>query len=153
NLHANRIPLAYEYGQRALANARAGGDVEQLAFVLNDLGRVNLCRGDFEGAMDVILEARGLWKQLDNRIMLADNLGAEEEVLFSMGRYADQIRVGQQALEISEAIDNPWGKSYHRVLTSLSHFELGEPGEAIRLSREAIDLGDQAGLIMATIAG
>src|SRR5262249_47719563 len=69
------------------------------------------------------------------------------------GRYADQIRVGKQALEISEAIDNPWGKSYHRMLTSLSYFERGEPGEAIRLSREAIELGDQAGLIIATIAG
>src|SRR5262249_506733 len=145
HLHANQIPEAFEYGQRALANGRAAGDPEQLAFVLNDFGRVNVCRGDFDSAMAVIRQARGLWQELDNRILLADNLGAEEEALFSIGRYADQIRVGKQALEICEAIDNQWGKSYHRLLTALSHFERGEPGEAIRLAREAVDLGDQGG--------
>jgi tetratricopeptide (TPR) repeat protein len=152
-LHSRRLDQAFEYGQRALVSARQAADKEQLAFVLNDFGRVYTCRGDFDSALAVITEARALWRQLENRIMLADNLGAEEEALFALGRYADLIKVGNQALEICDAIDNPWGKSYHRLLLSLAHFQRGEVQLAIRLSTEAVELGDRGGLIIATIAG
>jgi tetratricopeptide (TPR) repeat protein len=153
HLHSRRIPKALEYGTQALKLARAAGNKEQLAFVLNDLGRVHVCSGDFEAAFDVIHEARQLWRDLDNRVMLADNLGAEEEADYSLGHYDEQISIGRQALELSEALDNPWGKSYHRLLMGLAHFEKGDPQAAFQLVREGVELGDSAGLIISSIAG
>lgn len=153
HLHSRHIEQAYEYGQRALAAARRAPDKEQLAFVLNDLGRVHVCRGDFELALAATHEARQLWRQLDNRIMLADNLGAEEEALYSLGSYDELIHLAQEALEICELIDNQWGRSYHRLLLGLAQFERGQSHEAIRMAAESVELGDQAGLIISSIAG
>ncbi len=153
HLHSRRVDQAYDFGLRALSAARAAEDQEQLAFVLNDLGRVYICRGEFEPAMDVINEARLLWHRLNNRIMLADNLGAEEEALYSLGHYNQLIRVAHEALEICDSIDNPWGKSYHRLLIGLAHFEQGDLQPAIQMAEEAINFGDQGGLIISSIAG
>ena len=152
-LHSRRIPEALEYGMQALRLARKVGNKEQLAFVLNDLGRVHVCSGDFEAALDVIREARQLWRDLDNRVILADNLGAEEEADYSLGNYDELISLGRQALELSEALDNPWGKSYHRLLMGLAHFQKGEPQIAFQLVREGVELGDSRGLIISSIAG
>jgi tetratricopeptide (TPR) repeat protein len=153
HLHARRIESAYEYGQRALELARQGGDSERLAFVLNDFARVLICRGEFDEAIAHIHEARGLWTTTQNRVMLADNLGAEEEALYSAGRFDEVMELGRQALEISEELDNAWGKSYHRLLMGLAEFERGDGPAAIQLMSEAVELGDQGGLIISSIAG
>ena len=152
-LHSRRIASAYEYGRRALELARQADDPERLAFVLNDFGRVLVCRGDFEEALALIREGRGLWRELNNRVMLADNLGAEEEALYSVGRFDDLLPVGRQALEISEELGNAWGKSYHRLLMGLAQFERGERKAAIELMSQAVELGDEGGLIISSIAG
>ncbi len=85
--------------------------------------------------------------------MLADNLGAEAEAYYSMGRFEDVLRVGGQALEICESIDNEWGKSYHRLLMGLALEGRGDTQEAIRLIGELIEMGDRGGLIISSIAG
>jgi predicted ATPase/class 3 adenylate cyclase len=152
-LHSRRIEVAYAYGQRALELARQGEDREQLAFVLNDFGRVLVCRGDFDAALAHIREGRGLWTEMENRVMLSDNLGAEEEALYSMGRFDDSLEVGKQALKISEELDNEWGKSYHRLLMGLAQMERGDLPAAIALMRDAMEMGDRGGLIISSIAG
>ncbi len=152
-LHSRRLQLAFEYGQKALALARAAGDSNQLAFVLNDMGRVLICRGDFNGAFADIHEARAIWRASDNRVMLADSLGAEEEGQLALGNFDVMIALARQALEMCESLDNAWGKSYHRLLLGLAYFEKGEPWTAIRLIEEGIELGDQGGLIISRIAG
>jgi class 3 adenylate cyclase/tetratricopeptide (TPR) repeat protein len=152
-LHSGRLDPALEYGQQALALARQMTDGSQLAFVLNDLGRVFICRGDFDAAFSVIHEARHLWSEADNRVMLADNLGSEEEALFSMGRYDEVLPVGEKALELCESMDNAWGQSYHRLLMGLAQFGRGRSAEAIELIRQSIELGDRGGLIISSIAG
>ena len=94
-----------------------------------------------------------MWAALGNRVMLADNMGAEEEALYSMGRFDEVVRMGQEALEICEELDNAWGKSYHRLLMGLAHFGRGEVHEAIELMTKAIEMGDQGGLIISSVAG
>lgn len=152
-LHARRLAPAYEHGRRALMLARQGTDPEQLAFVLNDLGRVLVCRGDFEGAFQVIHEARELWTSSGNRVMLADNLGAESEALLSMGRLEQVVQISERALRLCEELNNAWGKSYHRLLSGLAEFARGRLGRAMYLIESGIELGDQGGLIISTIAG
>ncbi len=152
-LHSRRLQPAFDYGQKALALARAAGDSDQLAFVLNDMGRVLICRGDFDGAFADIHEARDIWRAADNRVMIADNLGAEEEGQLALGNFDAMIALAREALEMCESLDNAWGKSYHRLLMGLAYFEKGEPWTAIRLMNEGIELGEQGGLIISRIAG
>jgi len=53
----------------------------------------------------------------------------------------------QQALQISEKIDNLWGQSYDRMLMSFAYFEGGQLGRGIRQAQQGIQLGEAAGLI------
>jgi tetratricopeptide (TPR) repeat protein len=142
---------ALEHGQVALHLARESGDREQLAYVMNDLCRLYTCRGEFEKAYAAIEEARGLWRALENQVMLADSLGSEAEARLNAGEFARSLECSQKALEITEKIENPWGQSYDRMLVAFVHFERGDLGQGIQLSEQSIQLADQAGLIASSI--
>ena len=146
-LFSNRLDPALLHGERALPLARDLEDREPLAFVLNDLCRLYACLGRFTEAHAVIPKARELWKLLGNQAMLADSFGSEAEAYFQEGNYAKALELLQQGLELSEKIENLWGKSYHRMIMSFIYFDQGEIGRAIQLSTEAILEGEQGGLV------
>jgi tetratricopeptide (TPR) repeat protein len=150
-LFSKRPDQALEQGILALSLARESDDREQLAFVLNDLCRLYTCRGEFEKAYDVIKEARELWHGLDHQVMLADSLGSEAEARFNAGEFQRALECSQQALQITERIENLWGQSYDRMLTSFVYFEVGKLGAGIQLSEQSIQLADDAGLIASSI--
>src|SRR6185503_1581101 len=126
-------------------------DREQLAFVLNDLCRLYTCRGEFEKAYDVIKEARELWRGLDHQVMLADSLGSEAEARFNAGEFEKALKCTQDALQITEKIENLWGQSYDRMLMSFVYFEVGKLGNGIQLAEQSVQLADAAGLIASSI--
>jgi len=142
---------ALEHGELALRLAREFDNREQLAYVLNDLCRLYTCRGEFDKAYAVIEEARGLWRSLDNQVMLADSLGSEAEARFNAGEFELSLERSQQALEITEKIENLWGQSYDRMLMSFVLLERGELGDGIQLAEQSIQLADKAGLIASGI--
>jgi tetratricopeptide (TPR) repeat protein len=150
-LFSKRPDQALGHGELALSLARESDDREQLAFVLNDLCRLYTCRGEFEKAYTVIQEARDLWRSLDNQVMLADSFGSEAEARFNAGEFDLSFECSQQALEITEKIENLWGKSYDRMLMSFVLFENGGIGRAIQLADQSIQLADEAGLIASSI--
>jgi predicted ATPase/class 3 adenylate cyclase len=150
-LFSKRPDQALEHGQLALSLARESDNREQLAYVLNDLCRLYTCRGEFEKAYAVIEEARGLWRSLDNQVMLADSFGSEAEARFNAGEFDLSFKCSQQALQITEKIENLWGQSYDRMLMSFVLFETGELGRAIQLAEQSVQLADQAGLIASSI--
>ena len=150
-LFSKRPDQALEHGQVALSLARASGDREQLAYVLNDLCRLYTCRGEFAQAHVVIEEARGLWRELDNQVMLGDSFGSEAESYFNAGEFDRSFERSQQALQITEKIENLWGQSYDRMLMSSVLLEKGELGGGIQLAEQSVQLADKAGLIASGI--
>jgi predicted ATPase/class 3 adenylate cyclase len=146
-LFSSRLDQALIHGELALPLARELNDREPLAFVLNDLCRLYVCLGRFEEGHVVVREARELWHLLDNQNMLADSLGSEAEACFQEGDHEKALELLQQGLELSEKIQNQWGKAYNRMLMSFIYFDRGEIGRAIRLSTESIEEGDRGGLV------
>ena len=146
-LFSKRLDRSLQYGEDALALARKSGNSEYLAFVLNDLCRLFTCRGEFEKAHASIREARELWKALDNQVMLADSLGSESEAFFNSGKYQESLECSQQALQISEKIENLWGQAYDSMLIAFVYFETGQLGKGIPFAERGVRFGDQAGMI------
>jgi class 3 adenylate cyclase/tetratricopeptide (TPR) repeat protein len=151
-LFSKRLDQALEHGQLALSLARESGDRDQLAFVLNDLCRLYTCRGEFEKAHTAIQEARGLWKSLDNQIMLADSFGSEAEAFLNGGEFERSLELAQAALKISEKTENLWGQSYDLMLMAFTQFENGQLGRGIQLAEQSLPLADGAGLLASSIA-
>jgi class 3 adenylate cyclase/tetratricopeptide (TPR) repeat protein len=150
-LFAKQLDRALEHGELALSLARGSEDREQLAYVLNDLCRLYTCRGEFEKAYEVIDEARALWRSLNNEVMLADSLGSEAEARFNAGQFGRSIQRSQEALQITERIENYWGQSYDKMLMSFVLLERAELGQGIQLAEQSIQLADRAGLIASAI--
>ena len=119
--------------------------------MLNDLCRLYTCRGEFEKAYEVIQEARELWRTLDHQVMLADSFGSEAEARFNAGEFEQALKCSQDALLITEKIENLWGQSYDRMLMSFVYLEIGQLGMGIRLAEQSIQLADAAGLIASSI--
>ena len=151
-LFSSRVAKARIHGELALPLARELKNDEQLAFVLNDLCRVYVCLGKFSEAHALVEEARMFWRALDNQAMLADSFGSQTEAYFNEGNHANALECASQGLQISEKIENSWGKAYNRMLMSYIYFDMGEIGHAIQLASESIREGGQAGLIASSIS-
>lgn len=150
-LFSKVIDKAVEHGEKALTIARANGDREQLAFILNDLTRVYTCTGEFEKGYAVVSEARGLWRELENQSMLADSFGAEAEAGFNAGDYARALDCARQSLEISVTTGNLWGQAYNNMMFGFVTLDQGEVDRAISYMEDSIRLGDQAGLVASSV--
>jgi len=151
-LFSRRLDESLQHGEIALTFARESDDLTQLAFVLNDLCRLYTCRGDFDKAHTAILEARGLWETLENRVMYADSLGSEAEAFFNEGKFNQGLEYSEKALHVSEETNNLWGQAYDSMLMSFVYFELGELGRGIQVAEQSVQFADQAGLIASSIS-
>jgi len=88
---------------------------------------------------------------MDNHVMLADSLGSEAEARFNAAEFDLSLERSQQALKITEKIENLWGQSYDRMLMAFVLFERGELGRGIQLAEQSVQLADRAGLIASGI--
>jgi class 3 adenylate cyclase/tetratricopeptide (TPR) repeat protein len=151
NLFSKKFDDALVHGETALKLARDLGDPEQLAFVLNDLCRLYTCLGRFEDAYAAIKEARRMWIEQNNQVMLADSFGSEAEAAYNAGEFDRSFENSRQALQISEKIKNVWGQSYDRMLMAFVLLQQGQLGKAIPLGEYSTRLADEAGLIASSI--
>jgi class 3 adenylate cyclase/tetratricopeptide (TPR) repeat protein len=144
---SGRAQQALVYGERSLAVARELGLREQLAYTLHDLAQVYLDVGQVERGRAVLLEARGLWQEMDNRPMLADSLTTHTLFGAFTGEYEQAIRFSDEAFAISQAIDNRWGQAYSRMYVGLAYHARGEMGRARDVMQECIRLAEEAGFV------
>lgn len=140
---------AIVFGEEALEIARDLGLREHLAFVLNDLARNYAAVGQRDPAHRALTEARALWQAMGNLPMLADNLSTAADNAASFGEYDQAMAYAQESYRISLSIGNLWNQAYSRWIMGNVHSERGELDQAQTALNETIQLGDQAGFVIA----
>ncbi|MDT8305510.1 MAG: AAA family ATPase [Anaerolineae bacterium] len=152
-LITNRREQAVASGERSLALARRLDLREQMAYTLNDLGsHCYLVGGPLEKAVAALREASELWRELDNRPMLANSLAGAALVHMYAGKFSESLAFSDEALAMSRAIDNVWGQSYSRFRTGYIYWERGEPDQAIAVMEACIDAGERSGFTASQVA-
>lgn len=147
-----RMQEALSYGEEALEIARATGNIERLAFVLNDITRCYVSSGMIEKGAAANLEARALWKKLGNLPMLVDNLGSYAEYLFFGGEFTEANTVAREAYEIAKSIQNIWGQTFCLMIIGFIHMEMGEIDKSIEANCELISFDPRRTFSIAQIS-
>jgi tetratricopeptide (TPR) repeat protein len=138
-----RVEQAFECGERSLALARELGLREQIAQTLTDLGRFwYMSGGRVDQARAALREASEMWRDFGNQPMLADSLGSVAAAHYFFGDYERATAFAEEALQISESINNTWGQSFSQYVVGRAYWERGEPGRAIATMQESVRLGE-----------
>ena len=130
NYFAANPAQSVAYGERAIALARELGLREQLAFALNDIHRSYTASGRVADALAALEEAEGLWRDMDNLPMLADNLNGGAEVRLMVGDFDGTLARTAESEAITEAIGNLWQLSYGRMIRTIVYLERGKSTRA-----------------------
>jgi len=150
-LFSDRLTEALEYCEPTIALSRQAGDPDQLAFALNDAGRVYQGVGMYDQAFKVFDEANDLWKQSGNQVMLADNFGAAAMANYFAGNYDKALSLADQAFEISLKTENHWGQSYSRVVPAYVYLDRGQFDLVDKYAKEGIETGKKGGLLASIV--
>ncbi|GIL15112.1 MAG: hypothetical protein BroJett039_02850 [Chloroflexota bacterium] len=135
---------AFQYGEEALHIARENNLRERLAYVLNDIAPMYYYAGKPELGKQANLEARAMWRELDNMPMLSGNYGyAAMNHLFA-GEFAEAVAASQEGVRLSREIGNEWNEAFAQTWVGEAYLELGEIETAERVMLAAIELGERA---------
>jgi tetratricopeptide (TPR) repeat protein len=138
---------AVEVGERSLALARELDVREQIAFTLTDIWRVYTAVGDLAAARESLDEARSIWGEVGNLPMLGETLASSATLSRLTGNDEEALALGREGRSVAESIGNLWGQSHASMSFFEVYLERGELGTAIDMMRDAIDLGERAGLL------
>lgn len=147
NTRSNHPQHASPDGEAALQIARELNLRELTAFILNDLGGVYVFNSQFERGIALIREATGLWREVGNLPLLANNLSSAANFLLFVGELDEVFRLSDEAYQITEKIGNLWGQSYSLFSVGLAYIERGQFAVGMAKMRECIELGDRAGFV------
>lgn len=134
-----------EYGEQSLSIARRLDLREQMAYTLNDLSYAYMQSGNLRMSQKVQSEAGQLWRELDNKPMLADNLHLAAMSGLLSGDLAAADAQCQESYAINQSIGNLWGEATSQMVDGYVVYQLGEPSHAIRLFEEALRVGEISG--------
>src|SRR4029077_16245206 len=138
---------AVEAGERSLELARELDAREQVAFTLTDIWRPYTAVGDLAAARESLDEARSIWQEVGNLPMLGETLASSATLSRLTGNDEDALALGREGRSVAESIGNLWGQSHASMSFFEVYLERGELGTAIDMMRDAIDLGERAGLL------
>jgi class 3 adenylate cyclase/tetratricopeptide (TPR) repeat protein len=142
---------AVEAGEESLAIARELDVREQIAFTLNDLSRAYLSVDDFASAAARLAEARRLFEELGNRVMLCENVSLASSTLMLQGHLDLALAQADAALAIAEEIGNDWGRSFSRIVRYRALLDRGDLGPAIGEMERSMEAGERGGFGYAAI--
>ncbi|MBI4790724.1 MAG: hypothetical protein HY782_27160 [Chloroflexi bacterium] len=136
-----RYRQAIEYGERSLEIARRLGLTEQIAYALNDLSPLYAFASEPDRAIQVGLEARALWREMNNLPMLADNFGYAAMNHLARGELEPAVNASEEASRISRMIGNQWGEAFSLAWVGAGYVALGRPDQALAAMESALQLG------------
>lgn len=151
-LFEGRLEESISYGEQSLEIARTLDNPERLAFILNDITRCYASNGMLEKSVAANLEARALWKELDNLPMLVDNLGTCAEYLFFGAEFAQGLTAIFEAYEIAKSIHNVWGQTFCLMVQGFIYTETGEMDRAIQVNLELLTFDPRQTFAIAQVA-
>jgi len=135
---------ALQYGEQALEIARENNLRERLAYLLNDISPMMYYNAQPARGKQYNLEARAMWRELDNMPMLSGNYGyAAMNHLFA-GEFAEAIAASEEGVRLSREIGNEWNEAFAQTWVGEAYMELGEIEAAERVMTAAITVGARA---------
>jgi predicted ATPase len=144
---------AIEYGRQAVEIARKHNLRRELAHALHDMHSPLTNSGRGEEARSRLAEARGLWRELNDLPMLADNLISSAFNHFISGDIELVLQLAREGHQIGLQIGNPWSQSYSLMPIGFLHLVRGEVGAGMQALQEAIPLAEQANFVYPQVFG
>lgn len=127
------------YGELSLALAEKLDLREQCSYTLHDLFIPYCAVGQSERGYTVLAQARTLFRELDNKAMLADNLGMSAQFAMYTGRFEEALTFAIEGHQISRTIGNPFGIFFNKTFLSNVYLEYGEIAQCFEVVQEQID--------------
>ncbi len=140
------IYRARHHGEQALVIARQLGHPQLLARCLNSLAYVHTYLRQWDTAEVYANEARDLYAAAGNRILEADCQRVMGWSQIYSGRPRDSLATLRETFAFSQQIENVWGEAECGWRLALTLLELGRPGEAIGLARQAVQQARLVGI-------
>ncbi|MEM7345949.1 MAG: hypothetical protein AAF485_17050, partial [Chloroflexota bacterium] len=138
---------AVEFGERSLAIAREHNLTEQIAYTLNDIQFSYQSTGRLDKARQVLDEAHGLWRTLDNIPMLTDNLSRKTFANYFAGDFEKVLSASDEAFQLSQATNNLWGMGFSRYILGPVYMDQGEFGKTLQLFDDVLGLTNMSHLV------
>jgi tetratricopeptide (TPR) repeat protein len=140
------LQQASESGLESLDLNRALDIPLGTAYCLIILSYVRLGQGEYEQAYALSYESMAICRdRLGDPHGTIDSLITLNTAAKKLGKYEQAKRWAQEALEISQALNDRWGAGQNLRQLGLIHFELGEAQEAGDLLRQAVSQFREAG--------
>lgn len=144
---------AIEYGEQAVNVARSMGLKEQLAYGLSDLAYPYLFVGQTEKARKLREEADGIWRELDNRPMISDNLTGLAAMAEMAGDFEIGLAEANEANALSDAVGNVWGQAYSQAILGSIYASQGHVDESAAALEASLSHSQAVGAIGPLVAG
>jgi predicted ATPase/class 3 adenylate cyclase len=135
---------ALSAGEKSVVLARGLGNDELLAYALNDNSHNYSMRGNILLGLASLKEASSLWRKLNNKAMLADSLSGMAAVSMYIGEYDNAFKFSDEAYQISQSIDNIWGKAYSKYAIGIVHWDQGNIEKALSVVDQSLNDSIQA---------
>lgn len=141
SIHTSHTKAAVAYGQESLALTRAllaeGKDVrEQLAYSLHELYLPYRMTGQIERAAEVQAQSLAMWRELDNKPMLADALGMGAQFASPEGNFERAIAFATEGAAISRTIGNYFGVMFNTAMLMEAARHQGEVRRILELHEQ-----------------
>lgn len=137
---------AVDLGEKAVALAREHGLRDQLAFSLHDIAMAYALDGRMEPAWAALDEVMELWRELNNKPMIAEVLNRSATFHLLGGDLQATLTLARESLQIAVESGNLIGEGLASNLLGVASWELGEPGPAIEHSWHCVQISEQAKL-------
>jgi class 3 adenylate cyclase/tetratricopeptide (TPR) repeat protein len=142
---------AVSYGEWALKLARQHDLKDLLPYILNDLARAYSSNHQSREAFSAQQESEAIWREQGNIPMLADNLTTAADLLFGLGELERAAEFAEEALQISQEIENLWGQAYSLMVYGGILVELGQISRGIHMLEESERIGREGNFVAASM--
>jgi DNA-binding SARP family transcriptional activator/tetratricopeptide (TPR) repeat protein len=130
---------ALHHGEQALAIARELGHPQLLARCLNSLAYAHARLRHWNTVEVYAVEARDLYAAAGNRVLEADSQRVAGWAQLYAGQPQDSLATLRETFAFSRQIENLWGEAESAWRLASALLEVGQYGEAIRMSRTAAE--------------